>query len=140
MTPIVLDCSVALTWVFAEEARPETDALLLRVEAQGAVVPPIWPLEVANVLVSAERRQRIAPGGAALRLRHLWALDVRVDEALPPSDVAEIIHLALDQRLTAYDAAYLALARRTGLPLATIDAALAAAAKRVGVVVLPDIV
>ena len=137
MNAFVLDCSVAMAWCFEDEARPETDQLLDRVRDDGAIVPALWFWEVANVLGVALRRRRISEGDAAARLDLLSAMPVTVDEAGVARAWRETRMLALAQRLTVYDAAYLELASRRGADLASTDADLWAAAHRIGVPVIP---
>jgi predicted nucleic acid-binding protein len=112
------------------------DAVLARLEDDTAVVPSLWPLEVANGLVSAERRRRLTAAGLARAVELSLALPIDVQAV--PVDLALVAVLELARRhgLTAYDAAYLDLAMRQGLPLATEDAALRGAAGRVGVSLL----
>lgn len=128
----VLDASVTMAWCFEDEARAETEALLDRLARGEAVVPTLWVVEVVNVLLQAERRGRLSEAQAERFLGLLQQLPIRVDEAarLP----AEAL-LAGGRRhgLSAYDAAYLALAERLGLPLATLDLRLREAAERAGV-------
>ena len=133
---LVLDASFALTWCFDEEATARTKSTLAALRSDFAMVPAIWPLEIANGLITAERRGRVTPvvrdGFVAL----LQDIDIRVE----PSDVAlafsELMPLARHEGLTTYDASYLELATRRSLPLATLDAAMAAAARRIGVDVI----
>jgi len=129
----VLDNSVALAWCFRDERTPLSIALLDRVTQEGAVVPQLWPLEALNVLLAAERRQRI---DRDLRLRltgFLTALPITIDAETADQTWGATARLAEAHRLTAYDAAYLELAQRLGLPLATQDADLIAAARATGV-------
>jgi predicted nucleic acid-binding protein len=132
----VLDTSVTMAWLFEDEASASTEALLDRLVGEEAVVPPLWSYEVANVLVMAERRQRVneaqARGFAAL----LTDLPIRVS-GVGTSDVwSGPAAVARAHGLSAYDAAYLDLAMREGLSLATRDAALQRAAATAGVEVL----
>ncbi len=133
MSGVVLDCSVVAAWCFEDEADAATDALLDCVAADGAVVPPLWACELANLLAGAERRGRIDAGRGSTILDLLAALPIAVD----PRPAAELPRLLVDLAratgLTAYDAAYLEVALRTGMPLATRDAALARAAAAAGV-------
>ena len=137
MTGFVLDCSVAVSWCFADEAAPETDALLQRVRDQAASVPALWHLEIGNVLLQAERRGRISIAAAASRLELLGTLPIVTDDELPSRALRDVVALARAQNLTTYDASYLELAMRRVLSLATKDRRLRQAAKRVGVDVLP---
>ncbi len=132
----VLDCSVAVAWLFEDETSRETDALLDALRLDAALVPALWHLEVGNVLTMAERRGRITPSQVAASLELLAALPIRT-ESLQPRLIPGIVALARNERLTAYDAAYLDLALRHGLPLATLDEALRKAAHRLQVPLLP---
>jgi predicted nucleic acid-binding protein len=134
---LVLDCSIAIAWCFDDEAAPETDSLLERVRDEGAIVPAIWALEIGNVLTQAERRGRITEADSVARLQFLGALSVKADGETSHRAWREVLALARTEALTTYDAAYLELAMRSGLPLATKDRELAAAARRTGVKVLP---
>lgn len=132
MTTFVLDASVALSWCFEDEADPAGDAVLRRLANGKAAVPGIWPLEIANVLLAAERRRRITPAESARFLALLEALPIEVDAHTAARASREILLLARAHGLSSYDAAYLDLAARSGLPLATRDAALNAAAGALG--------
>jgi predicted nucleic acid-binding protein len=137
MTAGVVDSSIALTWCFEDEASPETDRLFERVRDDGAVVPGLWHLEVANVLLQAERRGRIGRADVARRLILISDLPISIDQETTPHAWRETLSLARAEGLTAYDAAYLELAERCGLPLMTRDRELSAAGKRLGVLVFP---
>jgi predicted nucleic acid-binding protein len=137
MMAIVLDSSVALSWCFEDEASPETDAIYERVRDEGGIVPSLWHVEVGNVLVQAERRGRISAAGVAARLEALAQLPISVDVEAPARAWGAIVSLARTEGLTTYDATYLDLAMRLGLPLATTDRALADAARKAAVPVLP---
>jgi predicted nucleic acid-binding protein len=97
------------------------------------VVPALWPLEVANTLVVGERRKRSTPAQAATWLSLLEAFPITVDAETAAHAWVETLALARAQDLSAYDAAYLELAMRRGLPLATLDEKLKKAATAVGV-------
>lgn len=130
---IVVDASVVLAWCFEDEGSPAADETLDRLAEEGAVAPAIWPFEVANALRTAERRGRLDLADLA-RLRGLLeALPIDVEPADLPTTLGEVLDLARTLELTAYDAAYLALAARGGLPLATIDDGLRRAARTAGV-------
>jgi len=133
---VVIDASVALTWCFEDEASPQTDALFERVRDGGAVVPALWHLELANVLLQAEKRGRIATGDVATRLELIAELPIATDHEAAARAWREVIALARAERLTVYDAAYLELAVRRGLPLSSRDDALVGAAHRIGVAIL----
>jgi predicted nucleic acid-binding protein len=132
----VLDASVALSWCFKNEASTVGDRVLERLEAESASVPAIWQLEIANVLALSERRGRITPAKSSEFIALLETLDVVVDDETPSRTLDRMLDLARAERLTAYDAAYLELAMRLGIPLASKDADLCDAAKHLGVNVL----
>jgi predicted nucleic acid-binding protein len=134
---LVLDASIALAWCFDDEASPATEALLDQVRTHGAVVPTLWHLELGNVLLAAERRGRTIEGGIVVRLSLFARLPIEIDVETSGRAWRETLVLARAERLTLYDSAYLELAVRRGLPLATRDQDLAAAAKRVAVAILP---
>lgn len=129
--PIVIDASVTMAWCFDDEATPMTDGVLDRLRDQEAFVPALWQLEVANVLLIAERRGRITEAQATRFLDLLMQLPIRIDQSL--TNVAALLAAGRRHRLTAYDAAYLLLAERIGAPLATLDSNLIAAALTAGV-------
>ena len=133
---LVIDASIALSWCFQDEATAATDALVLRVRRQGAVVPAHWLLEVLNALLAAERRGRIGRADATAHARTIDELGVDVDEETAHRASRDTLALARAERLTLYDAAYLELALRRGLALATLDKDLSRAAKRSGVAVV----
>jgi predicted nucleic acid-binding protein len=134
---LVLDASIALAWCFDDEASPATEALLDQVKTHGAVVPTLWHLELGNVLLAAERRGRTIEGGIVVRLSLFARLPIEIDVETSGRASRETLVLARAERLTLYDSAYLELAVRRGLPLATRNQDLAAAAKRVAVSILP---
>lgn len=130
----VVDASVALSWCFEDETSPLTDAILTRLEREPAVVPVIWPLEVANGLRSAERRGRMDERAIPAATQLLMTLPIRVEEAIAlEAALVRVLGLARSVGLSASDATYLDLASRRGLPLATNDEQLARAARAVGV-------
>jgi predicted nucleic acid-binding protein len=133
----VVDASIALTWCFEDEVTTETEAIGTRVDAEGAVVPGLWRLEVGNALLLAERRRRIDRHGVEERLALLSALPISIDAETDPRAWNDTILLARAERLTLYDATYLELAIRIDATLATLDRALKRAARHVGVAVVP---
>lgn len=138
MSGVVLDCSVALSWCFEDEAAEETDALLERVRDEGAVVPALWHLELGNILLQAERRGRIHAADVTTRLTLLGDLPILTDGETSVRALRETLLLARTEMLTTYDAAYLEVSLRRGLPLATKDHDLRAAAHRMGIETLPE--
>ena len=133
MTRFVLDCSVTMAWCFDDEATPCTDGVRDGLVDARAIVPSLWPLEVGNVLLVAERRNRLRKADATRFLALLQALPITVDQGTSQRALREILNLAREQELSSYDAAYLELAIREGLALATLDDRLKEAAARVGV-------
>lgn len=131
----MLDSSVALAWFFADEGEA-TLVVLEQVGEAGAVVPPLWRYEVANGFLMAERRGRIDAEYRARSLARLATLAITSDEESDRRCWDATVALAEAHRLTVYDAAYLELAQRRGLPLATLDAALARTARGAGVEVV----
>jgi predicted nucleic acid-binding protein len=128
----VLDASVTLAWCFEDEGAEALTALE-RARDGVAHVPALWPLEVANALVVAERRRRLSEAEATRFLDLLAALAIEVEPAPQLAGLASLLALARGHGMSVYDASYLELALRRGLPLATLDTALASAASAVGV-------
>jgi predicted nucleic acid-binding protein len=126
----VLDASVTLAWCLTDEATDYTERVLDLLRNTDCIVPPIWPMEVANVLVVSERRRRLTPDETAMFARTLQQLPIRVDAT--PIDLQGLMRLAREQSLSAYDASYLELAIQNGLSLATQDQHLLRAATNVG--------
>ena len=121
----VLDASIAAAWALPDESSSLANRMLTRTESEGAVVPALWWYEVRNILVIAERRKRITASDADAFLRNLERLSIRIAEL---GDSQRILRIARDHRLSVYDAAYLELALRENLPLATLDRTLSLAA------------
>ena len=130
---LVLDSSISLAWCFHDEQTPEVNSILLRAASQGAHAAILWRFEVANGSVVAQRRKRIQADLRKLLLARLMSLDLELDADADGRIWSITLDLADLYSLTVYDAAYLELAQRRRLPLATIDAALARAAKAAGV-------
>ena len=133
MKPFVLDCSVAMAWCFSDESNAYTDSALERTGSAGAFVPSIWPLEVQNVLLVAERRGRLRQARSERFLELLGALPITVDRELSGWPLGGVLSVARELKLSAYDAAYIELAMRRGAGLATLDKKLRNAAGKVGV-------
>lgn len=129
----VLDASITACWAFNDEDHRDARAAFDRMRAEEAVVPSLWWFEVRNILIVNERRQRITESGTASFLQNLSLLRLRVDRS---PDESVVLRLARAHRLSVYDAAYLELAQREGLPLATLDADLrrAAAGEKVALI------
>lgn len=133
MNRFVLDNSVVMAWYFEDEANDFTTAILQHLSAGEALVPSIWPLEAANVLLVGERRGRSSEARTCRFIALLDALPIRVDAATSQQAFSGILTLAREMGLSTYDAAYLELAMRAGVPLATQDRALKVAAEKCGV-------
>ncbi len=129
----VLDCSVAASWCFADESSSYAEAALDALVEGEAVVPSIWPLEIANVLLVGERRGRLSRDDIAQFISLLADLDILIDRTEPDRVFSEILPLASTHNLSSYDAAYLDLAIREGLPIATLDEPLRKAAESSGI-------
>ena len=129
----VLDGSVTMVWGFEDEADEYAEAILERMPDLQAHVPSLWPLEVANALLVGERRRRITSTETARFLAILGAFHITVEEQTVAHAWADTMHLACAHNLSSYDAAYLELAIRLGLPLAALDGTLKTAAGAMGV-------
>jgi predicted nucleic acid-binding protein len=129
----VLDGSVTLAWLFVDEKDPYADAIVAKLPNVEMLVPRLWHLEVANVLLVSERRRRCSQADTTQWLSYLAGLPIVVDDATETRAWSDTISLARQHALTAYDAAYLEIAVRQGVPLATLDGPLKAAAQAVGV-------
>jgi predicted nucleic acid-binding protein len=127
----VLDASVALSWCFADEVSPASVQVRERLATERGVVPALWLYELANALTVAVRRGRMSAETAADMARLLVSLPI--DLAEPVRDLTELMHLAAQHGLSAYDAGYLHLAITSELSLATLDDALGVAARAAGV-------
>jgi predicted nucleic acid-binding protein len=132
----VLDSSAALAWILPGEATPATEALLTEIGEHGAMAPGLWPIETANVLWIAERRGRISLAERTQALAILGELPVVVDERTAAQAFGATSALASGLGLTVYDACYLELALRLGLPLASLDRPLCQAAAAAGVALI----
>ncbi len=133
---LVIDASVAIAWSAPDESSPIADGSLGRVQAEGATVPSLWFLEVANILIMNERRNRLKQEEVLGIIEDLQSLNLQVDSETSSRSFGEIVSLARKHRLSTYDATYLELAVRLGLPLASLDRELVAAAEAEGVEVL----
>ncbi len=130
---LVPDASAIVAFVYDEDMGVDLEALHRAIKQRGAVVPQIWRLELANVLLIGCRRNRHSPEDAASILADLAALAIEVDPHTHQRAAAETLQLALKHELTSYDASYLELALRLRVPLATLDRKLMQAAVREGV-------
>jgi predicted nucleic acid-binding protein len=132
----VVDNSVVMAWCFQDESDTYSDNILNRLNDAEALVPSIWMFEVVNVLLVAERNNRITPSDSLRFLSLLMQLPFRIETVHMTDLMRGILDIGRHYRLSAYDAAYLELAMLKGVPLATRDKQLAAAASASGVVVL----
>ncbi len=134
--PFVLDASVSLAWCFEDEETSYASEVFDRLRTDRALVPTIWPLEVANTLLVGECRGRLTLAMSTRFVRTLSGLSITVDDRTSSVALGSVLGLSREQGLSAYDASYLELAAREGLPLATQDSRLQAAAERIGVEIL----
>lgn len=126
----VIDNSVVMAWCFEDEASEYADATLDALENGEAVVPAIWPLELGNVLLVVERKRRLGKADVVRFLELVNSLPLSVEQESPQRMLTDIIALAREFRLSTYDASYLDLAMRLGLPIATQDKLLIKAARK----------
>ena len=130
---IVLDASVAVAWCFEDEKTSFTEGVLdLLAAGTEVLTPAIWPFEVANALLVAERRKRITLVQVTALLQRIGELPISVDPIHPGTVFNQILSLARQTDLSEYEAAYVELALRNALPLATLDHNLQRAATRAG--------
>ncbi len=132
MTRFILDSSVALSWCFKDEQTDESLRLLRLAESASIVVPALWFVEVANILGLAAGKHRLSEAELTLLLELLDALQISVDSEAPPAQFDFLVSFMRFHSLTNYDATYLELALRTGLPLATFDKDLRVAVRKSG--------
>lgn len=129
----VLDCSLALNWFFADERDPYAKAVGKSLATSTAIVPSLWPIEIANVILAAERAQRCTSAQAATWLGYLAELPITLDPDTSARAWSSTLDLGRQHGLTAHDAAYLELALRSRLPIATLDDVLRTAASGIGI-------
>jgi predicted nucleic acid-binding protein len=129
----VLDCSVSLAWCFPDERAPYPQSVLDSLATTAAAVPSLWSLEVANALLVGERRGRCTSADITAWLGFLGALPIHADPQTVTRAWSDTLTLARTYNLSAYDASYLELAIRRGLPLAALDGKLKNAATAAGV-------
>lgn len=134
---LVIDSSITLAWLFDDERTPQADAVMRQVAKAGAVVPSLWRLEVANGLQSAVRRKRIDAAFRDASIADLRSLPIAVDTETDRNAWGTTLTLAERFRLTLYHAAYLELAQRLRLPLASLDTELRAAGRTLKVTLRP---
>ena len=126
----VIDNSIVMSWCFQDEGSGYTEAVLESLESGEAFVPAVWPLEVGNALLVAERKKRLSEASVVRFLTLVAGLPIMIEQETPERMLKEIVSLARQHGLSTYDASYLDLAMRLGLPLSTQDASLKKAAKK----------
>ena len=125
----VIDNSVVMSWCFKDEQTDHSGRILKRLNTAEVLVPALWPFEIANGLIVAERRGRIASDEAVIFLGFLKKLPIHVEHFfIKDEGWLECYNLARKHRLSAYDASYLHLAQRENVPLATFDTSMIKAA------------
>lgn len=134
---LIVDASIVLAWYLVDEVTPQTDAVFEQVARHGGHVPSLWKLEVANSFRTAVRRQRMTKQYRDQSLADLTKLQLTIDTHTDQHAWSATLALSDQYDLTTYDAAYLELAVRKSLPLATLDNKLAQAARSAGVPTLP---
>jgi predicted nucleic acid-binding protein len=132
----VVDNSIVMAWCFEDEATKYTDSVQEMLINYRAFVPSIWPLEVANVLLVAERKKRISKADSGRFIALLSQLPIEVGQSEPDRVFHDTLSLARQHKLSSYDASYLALAIRMGLPIASLDKAIIRAAKNIKIGIL----
>jgi predicted nucleic acid-binding protein len=133
LSGVVIDASVALAWCFPDEASEYAEGVLVALKGRAIVVPAVWGLEIANAMLAGERRKRLKQPEILRFVALLEGLSIVQDGQRVSESVSNVLPLARDHGLPAYDAAYLELSIRHGVPLATLDAKLRKAAQRAGV-------
>lgn len=134
---LVLDASVAIAWCFEDEHSKVAEAVLdLLADGTEMIVPGIWPLEVANAMLMAERRERITHAQAVPLLQRISKLPIMVEAVTTTLVFEQALSAAREYELTVYDACYLALAMAQAIPLATLDNRLRQAARSAGISLL----
>jgi predicted nucleic acid-binding protein len=121
LSSIVIDASVALAWCFPDEASAYAETVLVALEGHEILVPSLWPIEITNALLVAERRKRIKQSEVHRFVELLAGLTVVIASQSVTESVNSILPLAREYALSAYDAAYLDLALQHGAPLSTLD-------------------
>jgi predicted nucleic acid-binding protein len=125
---IVIDASVALAWCFPDEVSDYAESVLLALEKRAAMVPAIWASEITNALLVGERRNRLGRPEVRRFVELLKGLEIVQDVQTVTDTMNDVFPLAQEYRLSAYDAAYLDVAVRRQIPLATLDSDLRKAA------------
>jgi predicted nucleic acid-binding protein len=133
LTGIVIDASVALAWCFPDEGSEYADGVLVGLEGHAILVPALWSVEITNAVLMAERRKRVKQPEIRRFVELLDGLTVIMDSQSVTEDVSNILPIAREYGLSAYDAVYLDVAVRHGAPLATLDSALQKAGRKAGI-------
>lgn len=131
----ILDASVALLWLAPATNPAGTDyaaATLIALKQSQALVPALFALEIANVVAKLESKGAVTEADSQRYIAILGSLNLSVDQSTAAHALSDTLNLARRYKLSAYDAAYLELSLRTGLPLATLDAGLTKAAAAAG--------
>lgn len=126
----MIDASIAAAWAYPDEESPLAEKTISGLEAVPGLVPLLWSFEVRNLLLMGLRRKRLDDKAFSERLSALERLPIVIDA---DADLAAALDIALSHHLTFYDALYLELAQRKACALATLDKAMAKAAKAVGI-------
>jgi predicted nucleic acid-binding protein len=134
----VIDNSVVMSWCFKDRANDYADSVLGRLIDATAYVPSVWPLEVVNVLIAAERRGYVSEADSGRFINLLSQLPILVQYDEPERGMKDLLALARAHELSSYDASYLDLAMKRGLPLATLDKKLRRAAKAIKLRLWPE--
>lgn len=132
----VIDNSVVMSWCFKDEENQYADSVLDKLSKATGLVPAIWPLEVINVLLVAERRKRLSEADSVRFITLLSQLPIVVEYERPEQTMTDLLSLARVNNLSSYDATYMDLAMRKGVPMATLDKNLIKAAKAVNIKIL----
>ena len=130
---MVVDNSVVMAWCFEDESNAYADGVLEKLAETTALVPSVWPLEVVNFLLVAERRKRLKQADSMQFISLLNQLPIIVDHDRPENMINDLLALGRSTGLSSYDAAYLYLSMKNDCPLATVDKKLLESAKAVDV-------
>ena len=133
----VIDNSVVMSWCFKDETNKYADAILHRLSEATAFVPSIWPLEVVNVLLVAERKRRLSEADSTRFITLLTQLPIVVEVGHSERSMKELLIFARANKLSSYDASYLDLAMKSGYPIATLGIKLIQAARKIDVQIVP---
>jgi predicted nucleic acid-binding protein len=133
LTGVVVDASTALAWCFPDETSDYADGVLVSLEGKTILVPAVWSLEIANAVLVGERKKRLHQPEIRRFTTLLESLSLVQDAQPAAEQVTNVLPLAREHSLSAYDAAYLELSLRRGAALATLDGKLQKAARKAGV-------